>query len=81
MGHLKDESDEVKAIDRIRLASPIAVRNRTQEFVTNALVLPLEYHADFVKDSNSFLISIHSVILCLCEVFDIRVTYVYSNIK
>lgn len=54
MGHLKDESDEVKAIDRIRLASPIAVRNGMQEFVTNALVLPLEYHADFVKDSNSF---------------------------
>ena len=51
MGHLKDESDEMKAIERIRLATPIALRNGMQEFVTNVLVLPLEYHADFVKDS------------------------------
>lgn len=50
LGHVKDESDEAKALARIKLGVPIAVRGGMDTFVQDVLQLPLEYHGAFATE-------------------------------
>lgn len=49
VGHVKDESDEARAITRIKMAIPQAMQTGMDTFVREVLVLPLEFHAQFTQ--------------------------------
>lgn len=46
-GQLMDQSDELKAIDRIKIATTSQSLNELESFVRDVLPLPLEYHGPF----------------------------------
>ena len=65
VGHLKDETDEVKAIDRLKITIPAAIRSGMDGFIKDVLCLPIEYHAAFTQVSLALL----SKMFCLqCSV-------------
>lgn len=49
LGHAKDEPDEAKTTNRIKIALPIVIKTGMETFLHEVVPLPLEFHAQFTS--------------------------------